>query len=249
VVLNYRVNPGAVGELIETIGLDYENVVIDPAIQESVKAATAEFNAEQLITLRPQVSQSIEDVLVARLETRGIEVQEVSITEFGFQEEFSRAIEQKQVAEQDALRAERELQRARIEAQQQVARAEAEAASRRAVAEADADALLVVAQAEAEALRIQSEFVTPPLLQLRFIENWDGVLPRIMSGEGSLGTLISLPADDVLSSPPPQAGNAPPTPTPSPEPTPEPDAEGEAGEATAEPDVQEEAVPTATPAQ
>jgi regulator of protease activity HflC (stomatin/prohibitin superfamily) len=195
VVLNYRPNPDSVGNLIRDIGVEYENVVIDPAIQESVKAATAQFTAEELITQRPLVSNSIRDVLVERLETRGITVQEVSITEFSFQPEFSRAIEQKQVAEQDALRAVRELERARTQAQKQVAEAEAQAEARRALAEAEADARLRVAQAEAEALRLQRQVITPALLQLRFIESWNGVLPRFTAGESGLMPLVQIPED------------------------------------------------------
>lgn len=181
VVLNYRPNPEEVGELIRSIGTGYEDVVINPAVQESVKAATAQFTAEQLITQRPEVSNTIRDVLVERLTQSGIVVEALSITEFNFSEEFSRAIEAKQVAEQDALRAERELQRAQIEARQQVAQAEAAAEAR-----------LARAQAEAEALRLQREVISPELLQLRYIEKWDGVLPQFTSGEQGLVPFVGV---------------------------------------------------------
>ncbi len=212
VVLNYSLSPDEVGRLVREVGTDYEQVLIDPAVQESVKAATAEFTAEQLITQRPLVSESIREVLKTRLEPRGIRVEDLSITEFNFSEEFARAIESKQVAEQDALRAERELDRARIEAQQQVARAEAEA-----------EALLVVAQSEAEALRLQREVISPQLLQLRFIEKWDGILPRITAGDTGFTPLIQIPAEEFAAQPAPAAPSAPePTSVPvEPEGTPE----------------------------
>ncbi|MGQ9926618.1 MAG: prohibitin family protein [Chloroflexaceae bacterium] len=190
VVLNYRVDPDSVATLVREIGVDYEAKIIDPAIQESVKAATAQFTAENLIIQRPLVSDSIRQVLNDRLIPRGIIVEEVSITEFNFSEEFSRAIEAKQVAEQDALRAERELRRAQIEAQQQVARAEAEAEAR-----------LQIARAEAEALRLQREVISPELLQLRFIERWNGILPRFMSGDSGLVPLINIPASELEETP------------------------------------------------
>ncbi|MCS6880101.1 MAG: prohibitin family protein [Oscillochloridaceae bacterium] len=206
VVLNYRVDPDSVATLVREIGVDYEAKIIDPAIQESVKAATAQFTAENLITQRPLVSDSIRQVLNERLTPRGIIVEEVSITEFNFSEEFSRAIEAKQVAEQDALRAERELRRAQIEAQQQVARAEAEAEAR-----------LQIARAEAEALRLQREVISPELLQLRFIERWNGVLPRFMSGDTGLMPLINIPASELEETP--AATNSPaPTTAPAGEP-------------------------------
>lgn len=200
VVLNYRVDPDSVATLVREIGVDYEAKIIDPAIQESVKAATAQFTAENLITQRPLVSDSIRQVLNERLTPRGIIVEEVSITEFNFSEEFSRAIEAKQVAEQDALRAERELRRAQIEAQQQVARAEAEAEAR-----------LQIARAEAEALRLQREVISPELLQLRFIERWNGILPRFMSGDSGLLPLINIPAGDLEETPSATTPPAPPT--------------------------------------
>ncbi len=203
VVLNYRVDPDSVATLVREIGIDYEAKIIDPAIQESVKAATAQFTAENLITQRPLVSDSIRQVLNERLTPRGIIVEEVSITEFNFSAEFSRAIEAKQVAEQDALRAERELRRAQIEAQQQVARAEAEAEAR-----------LQIARAEAEALRLQREVISPELLQLRFIERWNGILPRFMSGDSGLLPLINIPASDLEETP-----AAVTSPTPATEPT------------------------------
>jgi regulator of protease activity HflC (stomatin/prohibitin superfamily) len=203
VVLNYRPDPEGVGNLISEIGVDYENKVIDPAIQESVKAATAQFDAEELITQRPLVSTSIRDVLSERLTPRNITIEEVSITEFQFSEEFNRAIESKQVAQQNALRAEQELRRAQIDSQRQVAEAEAQAEAR-----------IAVAQAEAEALRLQREVISPELLQLRFIEKWNGVLPRFTSGGNGMGgaagftPLINLPADEVLAEDDAEAGTS-----------------------------------------
>jgi regulator of protease activity HflC (stomatin/prohibitin superfamily) len=190
VVINYRPDASQVDRLVREIGVDYERRVVDPAIQEAIKAATARFTAEELITRRPEVSDLILSVLSERLMPRGVIVENVSITDFNFSPEFARAIEAKQVAEQDALRAARELERARIEAQQQVARAEAEAKAR-----------LEIARAEAESLRLLGEVVSPQLLQLRFIERWDGILPRFVGGENGLLTMLSIPTDDILNEP------------------------------------------------
>ncbi|GAB4423955.1 MAG: prohibitin family protein [Chloroflexi bacterium OHK40] len=181
VVLNYRPDPDQVENLLRTIGPNYVPVVVEPALQEALKAATAQFTAEELITQRPLVSEQIRQALIERLAPRGIIVEDLSITEFAFSEEFRAAIEAKQVAEQNALRAEQELRRAQIEAQQQVARAEAEAEAR-----------LAIAQAEAEALRLQREVISPELLQLRFIEAWNGTLPQFMAGnEANLMPMIA----------------------------------------------------------
>ncbi|WP_322495608.1 prohibitin family protein [Chloroflexus sp.] len=190
VVINYRPDAAQVDRLVREIGVDYERRVVDPAIQEAIKAATARFTAEELITRRPEVSDLILSVLSERLMPRGVIVENVSITDFNFSPEFARAIEAKQVAEQDALRAARELERARIEAQQQVARAEAEAKAR-----------LEIARAEAESLRLLGEVISPQLLQLRFIERWDGILPRFVGGDNGLLTMLSIPTDDILNEP------------------------------------------------
>lgn len=187
VVINYRPDASQVDRLVREIGVDYERRVVDPAIQEALKAATARFTAEELITRRPEVSDLILNILSERLTPRGVIVESVSITDFNFSPEFARAIEAKQVAEQDALRAARELERARIEAQQQVARAEAEAKAR-----------LEIARAEAESLRLLGEVVSPQLLQLRFIERWDGILPRLVGGDNGLLTMLSIPTDGML---------------------------------------------------
>jgi len=170
-----------------------------------------------LITRRPEVSDLIQEGLNTRLTPRGVIVESVSITDFNFSPEFARAIEQKQVAEQDALRATRELERARIEAQQQVARAEAEARAR-----------LEVARAEAEALRLQREVISPELLQLRFIERWDGVMPRFMGGEGGVMPLLTIPGDELSADTVAPAPLPAPVPEPAPEPAPESPAAPEA---------------------
>lgn len=203
IVLNYRPDPNTVDTLVREIGTDYERRIVDPAVQEALKAATANFTAEELITKRPQVSSAIQEVLVSRLTPRGVIVESVAITEFNFSDEFTRAIEAKQVAEQDALRAENELRRAQIEAQQQVARAEAEAKAR-----------LEVARAEAEALRLQREVISPALLQLRFIERWDGILPRFMGGgDNGVFPAFLVSAED-LAGPASTAPRSSPTPVP-----------------------------------
>ncbi|MCG8352450.1 MAG: prohibitin family protein [Chloroflexales bacterium] len=213
VVINYRPEPSSVDQLVREIGTEYVDRVVEPALQEALKAATAEFTAEELITRRPEVSTAIQETLRERLSTRGITVEAVAITEFSFSEEFAREIEAKQVAEQAALRAQQELRRAQIEAQQQVARAEAEAEAR-----------LEIARAEAEALRLQREVISPELLQLRFIERWDGILPRFLGGDTGMIPLVNIPetefgADQARTTPAPAPANPAPGEEPAAEPT------------------------------
>lgn len=159
IALNYHVDPNAAPTLFQEVGIDYANRIISPAIQESVKSVTATFNAEELITKRPQVSTEMREILKIRLQVNGIIVDQFSIIDFAFSPEFDRAIEAKQVAEQQALKAERDLERIKIEKEQKITQAEA----------------------EAESIRIQSAALrqNQDILQLRAIEKWDGVLPKV----------------------------------------------------------------------
>ncbi|MEW5932606.1 MAG: prohibitin family protein [Bacillota bacterium] len=167
IAVNYHVDPAAVGDLYRRVGMRYAATVIVPAVQECVKAVTAQYTAEQLITERQQVSARVREQLQAKLEPYGIVVDGFNVVNFDFSEEFNRAIEAKQAAEQLALKAQRDLDRVKIEAEQK----------------------LTQARAEAEALRIQKQEVTPELLRLReieamlkAIEKWDGKLPQVTGG-------------------------------------------------------------------
>ena len=164
IALNYHLEPSEVGNLYKDIGLSWEDRIIDPAVRETMKAVAAQYTAEQLITKRDTVSNTIRDLLGEALKKYGLTVDEVSITDFSFSKEFDRAIESKQTAEQMALKAQRDLDRIKIEAEQKVA----------------------AATAEAEALRVQKQVVSKELIELRKIEvqkiaveKWNGILPQV----------------------------------------------------------------------
>lgn len=162
IALNYHLEPTSVHRLIQKIGSDYEMRIISPAIQESVKAATAKFTAAELVSERSKVKEDIKGILVSRLHPNFIEVDDFSIVDFEFAESFERAIDEKQIAEQNALKAQNDLRRIQVEAEQRVAQA----------------------KAEAEAIRIQSEALkqNQGLIQLEAVKKWNGALPGIMMG-------------------------------------------------------------------
>ncbi|TWT96816.1 Modulator of FtsH protease HflK [Botrimarina colliarenosi] len=172
IVLNYRIDRDAGDKLYEQLGLEYDTRIVEPALQESIKATTARYTAEELITLRATVAKVMEDDLVERLQTKHIIPTDLSIIDFQFSSVFNDAIEQKQVAQQAVLRASNELERVRIEADQ----AQAEAKGK-------ADAELERARAESEAQKLLRDTISPELLQLRAIEKWDGKLPIYSGGE------------------------------------------------------------------
>ena len=170
VAVNFHIDPSKAPEIYQTIGVTYSDTVIAPAIQESVKAATARFNAESLITQRPLIKEEIETHLKERLLKYGIIQESVSITNFKFSDQFTQSIESKVSAEQNALKAENDLKRIEIEAKQKIAEASGRAESK-----------IIEAKAEAEALKLQKEVIDETLLALRAIEKWNGVLPQVTS--------------------------------------------------------------------
>lgn len=162
VALNYSLDTSEIVTLYSTIGTDYKARIIDPAIQEAVKAVTANYNAEELITKRDEVGSAIKDNLVAKLQPMGVHVDNFSIINFNFSQSFNDAVEAKVTAQQNALAAQNKLAQVQFEADQAVAKAKG-----------DAQAIIIEAQALNQ---------NPNVLQYDAIEKWDGVLPQATSG-------------------------------------------------------------------
>ncbi len=182
VTVNYRPSPNSVNTLYKEVGLDYENRVIQPAVEEVVKQVTANYNAAELITKRPQVKADIESEITTRLNVYNIITDVISITDFQFSALFAQAIESKVEAEQKAQKAENDLIRIEVEARQLEAQAEGLAAANIAEAKGEAEAIAIINRALAE---------NPNYLDWLKTQAWDGKLPLVV-GEG--GTpFISIP--------------------------------------------------------
>ena len=182
VTVNYHPDTEKVHFLYKEIGLSYENRVIQPAIDETVKQVSANYNAEELITKRPLVKADIENAIRDRLNQFYIETEVISITDFEFSPLFAKAIESKVEAEQKAQKAENDLIRIEVEARQLEAQAVGLAAAN--VAEA---------QGEAEAISIINDALSNNPFYIEWLKTqaWDGKLPLVV-GEG--GTpFISIP--------------------------------------------------------
>jgi regulator of protease activity HflC (stomatin/prohibitin superfamily) len=185
VALNYHINPDNAQLVYQQLGFDYSSRVITPAIQESVKQVTARFNAEELITKREIVKTEIESQIKQRLSVYNLVVETISITEFKFSDQFTRAVEAKVEAEQRALQAQNELRRIEIEAQQAEAKAFGEQKANIAKAEGIKQSNILQAEGEAEAIRIIDEQLrqNPNYLEWLKTQRWNGVLPLVV-GEG-----------------------------------------------------------------
>lgn len=165
VALNFHLEADKVNNLYQAIGLDYKDHIIDPAIQEAIKATTAKFTAEELITKRPLVKEDAQIALTERLAKEFIRVDELSIVNFEFSDSFKEAIEAKVTAEQNALAAKNKLEQVKFEAQQQIE----------------------TAKAQAESIRIQAQALAQnqELVKLKAVEKWDGKLPTYMMGNST----------------------------------------------------------------
>ena len=184
VTVNYHPNKESVHHLYKNLGLDYENRVIQPAIEETVKQVTANYNAEELITKRPQVKADIQSEISVRLNEFNLNTEVISITDFEFSPLFAQAIESKVEAEQKAQKAENDLIRIQVEARQAEAQAEGSAKANIAKANGEAEAIRIINQALAE---------NPNYLEWLKTQAWDGKLPLVV-GEG--GTpFIQIPTN------------------------------------------------------
>ena len=167
VALNYHIVPDKANLVYQSIGIYFKERIIDPAVQEVVKAVTARYTAEELITKRPAVSEAMRANLAERLLAHNMAVDAFSIVGFSFSKIFMEAIESKQTAEQLALKSKRDLDRIKIEAEQRI----------------------TTAKAEAESLRLQRANISTDLIELRkieanlkAIEKWNGILPQVTGG-------------------------------------------------------------------
>lgn len=170
IVLTYNLNRGKVSEVHQRVGKDFQKVEIDPQVQESFKAVSAQYTASELITRRAEVKENVLSNLKERVEKNGrYNIQDIAITEFKFSAEFNKAIEAVQIANQQIARAKQELETTKVEAEKRITEAEA----------------------AAESQRLQQQTLTDELLYKQWIEKWDGKMPTYVGGDN--GAILNLP--------------------------------------------------------
>ncbi len=155
IAVNYHLEGSRAVWVYQNIGVDYQDIVVAPAIQEAFKSITAKYTAEELISKRELLRQQAQDLLTKRLAKYSIIVDNFNIVNFEFSAEFNQAIEQKQVAQQN-------LEKAKIEAATAVTQA--------------------TGQAQAQAELKNSGSLTPEYLQFLAVQKWDGKLPNATNG-------------------------------------------------------------------
>jgi len=191
--VNYSVDRATSQNLYREVGQFYYDTVMEPRILENIKAVFTKYSAENLVANRENISREVAELLAPEIKTYGIELLNVSIENIDFTDVFTDAVENKQVAEQSKLQAEIEqaqkVMEAKSEAERQEISATAAANIAKIKADADAYAVEVAAKAEAEANEKVAASITDKLLSYTEINQWDGILPIVYSGDGTLPIL------------------------------------------------------------
>ena len=166
VALNWHIIPEEANLIFQQIGDEQEiiNRIINPAVEEVLKAVMAKYTAEEIITKRGNVKAGVDELLTTRLTNYHVTVDDISLVHVHFSARFGDAVEAKQIAEQEAKRA--------------------EFVALKAIKEAEAKVNLAIGEAEAQ--RLIRETLTPDILNKQFIEKWDGQLPKIVTGEAGI---------------------------------------------------------------
>lgn len=191
VAINYHINKDASHSVYKNVGLGYQDVLITPAVNEVLKAVTAQYTAVELVSARSTVSVLLDEQLNVKLNEYGVFVNEINIINWDFSSEYIAAIEAKQVAEQNLIKTKTEQEQALVIANTDARRIEI-------AAQAEANQIKILAEAQAESNRVVSESLNELLIRYRIVDKWDGSLPMVTSD----GTpLISLPMGSSTDTP------------------------------------------------
>ena len=174
VAINYNVNKQTANKLYREVGTNYEDVIVNPAILESIKSAMAQYNAEELITKRAEVSNKIQETIIDKISDRGFDVTEFNVINIDFSEEFDQAIENKAVKQQEVATAQAELEKQKIQNEKEIAEA----------------------QKDARVMELQNSQITELTLRLKELENeramidcWNGVTPTTVLSDDAMSIL------------------------------------------------------------
>lgn len=165
IAVNWRIDPTNLTKFYKDVGdeEDAVNKIIQPAVNEVLKAATSKKTAEEIVGRRAEIKEEIDSVMGDRLKRYGLKIDDVSIMDVSFSPEFAKAIESKQIAEQQTKQAHYESERAKV----------------------DAEASVNKARGAAESQKLIQSSLTPSMLQKLALDKWDGKFPQVM-GPGAL---------------------------------------------------------------
>ena len=173
ITANYRLSPEKVALIYRDFGLNVVDKVLGPALNEAFKSVTGHYTSEELITKRDEVSQAILAQVRQKVAQFDINIENISLVNFGFSSEYQKAIEAKVIATQQKQKAEMDLQRIEVEAKSRIA-------------QADGEAKAIAIQAQAIQSNGGAQYV-----QLQWIDKWDGKMPNTVVN-GSQGMMLNL---------------------------------------------------------
>lgn len=179
IAVNYHVNKSSSAEIYKEVGLGFEDVLVTPAINEVLKAVTANYTAQQLVSSRGDVSLLLDENLNTKLNEYGILVDDLNIINWDFSEEYISAIEAKQVAEQNLIKT-------RTEQEQALVIANTEAQKQVIAAQAEADKIALLAEATAGSNQTIAASLSDMLIRYETLQKWDGQLPQVTNGSDTL---------------------------------------------------------------
>ena len=164
--INYQIKPEKASELYSKVGANYNDTILNPALQSGLKAAIAKFTAEEMVTKRSEVATSITEELNSRL-NEYFTISAVNLENIGFTEEFNAAVEAKTTNQQKAEAEKAQLEIIKVQNEQKINTAEAEAQVRELQSQS-------VTEQSLEQLRLEN--------QRAMIEKWDGKTPSTILG-------------------------------------------------------------------
>ena len=185
IAVNYHINKSSSAEIYKQVGLGYEDVLVVPAINEVLKAVTANYTAQQLVSSRGEVSILLDENLNSKLNEYGVVVDDLNIINWDFTEEYISAIEAKQVAEQNLIKT-------RTEQEQALVIANTEAQKQVIAAQAEADKIRLLADATAESNKTIAESLSDILIRYELLQKWDGQLPKVTGGASTFTDISGL---------------------------------------------------------
>jgi regulator of protease activity HflC (stomatin/prohibitin superfamily) len=167
IAINYHIVPSKVNIVYKQYAKnpkEAEDIIIGPKVQEIVKAVVSQYNTLELISQRELVRAKIQTELTRIVLKYHIILDELSIVNFAFSDGFTASIERKQIAEQDAITAQKKLEQIKFEAEQ----------------------LIAQARGESESNRLKQLTLTSMLIEWEKVKKWNGVLPQVTGSGGSL---------------------------------------------------------------
>lgn len=169
VSVNYKIDGEKAIDLYKKVGMNYQTIILEPSIQETIKGVISKYTSEELVTKRSEISLDINNVLNEKLQQYGISSVSVAINNFDFSEAYNQAIEKKAVAEQEVETSKNQLEKAKV----------------------DAETKKVKAQGDAEANALLEKSLTKEILIEKWIEKWNGETPKV-SSDGSMIDISEL---------------------------------------------------------